>query len=215
MKNVDLKYNNGDNIYFTSDTHFGHENIIKFCGRPFNNCEEMNRVLIENWNNKVPEDGLVFHLGDFGWGGYQYYKNIRNQLNGKIILIKGNHDFKNGCQSQSQYNELFESTSQQLYIEIEGRKIYINHVPFLCYGGMYRSKDSLVYQLFGHIHTSTIAKRNKGKDFERCLDLLLPTQYDVGTDFNDFSPISWKELDRKIKEQIENNKNISIWIKNE
>jgi len=53
----------------------------------------MDRKLIENWNNKVPTDGLVFHLGDFGWGGYQEYKKIREQLNGKIILIKGNHKY--------------------------------------------------------------------------------------------------------------------------
>lgn len=90
---VDVKYKDGSKIFFTSDTHFGHSNIIKFCNRPFKDAEEMDRVLIENWNNKVPEDGLVFHLGDFGWGGYQEYKKIRDQLNGKIILIKGNHKY--------------------------------------------------------------------------------------------------------------------------
>jgi calcineurin-like phosphoesterase family protein len=53
----------------------------------------MDYNLIKNWNEKVPPDGLVFHLGDFGWGGYQEYKKIRDQLNGKIILIKGNHKY--------------------------------------------------------------------------------------------------------------------------
>ena len=55
----------------------------------------MNRKLIENWNNKVPKDGLVFHLGDFAWGGSDVWKNIREQLNGDIILIKGNHKYFN------------------------------------------------------------------------------------------------------------------------
>ena len=73
----------GLKYFFTSDTHFGHSNIIKFCNRPFKNAEEMDRVLIENWNNKVPEDGLVFHLGDFGWGGYQEYKKIRESIEWK------------------------------------------------------------------------------------------------------------------------------------
>lgn len=74
-------------------THFGHSNIIQFCDRPFASVEEMDYNLIKNWNEKVPPDGLVFHLGDFGWGGYQEYKKIRDQLNGKIILIKGNHKY--------------------------------------------------------------------------------------------------------------------------
>lgn len=209
---VDFKYKDGSKIFFTSDSHFMHEHIIKFCKRPFNDVNEMNHILLENWNNKVPQDGLVFHLGDFAWGGYKEYKNIREQLNGKIIFIKGNHDHKNGCQTQEQYNSLFEYTTQQMYIEIEGRKIYLNHVPFLCYGGTYRDANNLVYQLFGHIHTSNIMERNNGKDFERCTSMLFPTQYDVGVDFNNFTPISWNEVNEKIQKQIENNTNLKMWI---
>ncbi len=195
---VDVKYKDGSKIFFTSDTHFGHCNIIKFCDRPFKDTEEMDRVLIENWNNKVPEDGLVFHLGDFGWGGYQEYKKIRERLNGNIILIKGNHDFRNGCQSEAQYNKLFEFSTQQLLIEIEGRKVYLNHVPFLCYGGTYRDPKGLVYQLFGHVHSG---RNGKGEDIER-LKYLFPTQYDVGVDNNDYTPISWYEAEEKIGKQL-------------
>ena len=65
MGKVDFKYNDGSKIFFTSDTHFDHANIIKFCDRPFKDVEEMNWKLIKNWNDKVPQDGLVFHLGDF------------------------------------------------------------------------------------------------------------------------------------------------------
>ena len=90
---IDFKYKDGSKIFFTSDTHFFHEHIIKFCNRPFKNAEEMNYKLIQNWNKKIPTDGLVFHLGDFGWGGYKEFKNIRDQLNGEIILIKGNHKY--------------------------------------------------------------------------------------------------------------------------
>jgi len=56
-------------IFFTSDTHFSHSNIIKFCDRPFSDVNEMNTALINNWNKVVPEDGIVFHLGDFAWSG--------------------------------------------------------------------------------------------------------------------------------------------------
>lgn len=93
MEKINFKYKDGSNVYLTSDTHFNHENIIRFCKRPFKDAEEMNQILIENWNKKVPKDGLVFHLGDFAWGGYEAWKNVREQLNGEIILIKGNHKY--------------------------------------------------------------------------------------------------------------------------
>ena len=56
----------------------------------------MNEVLINNWNSVVDEDSTVFHLGDFAWGGFNKWKEIRDMLNGHIVLIKGNHDWKNG-----------------------------------------------------------------------------------------------------------------------
>ena len=57
-----------EQVWFISDTHFGHENIIRFCNRPFQNAEEMNAELIRRWRETVPEDGIVFHLGDFAHG---------------------------------------------------------------------------------------------------------------------------------------------------
>lgn len=158
----------------------------------------MDEALIKNWNEKVSSSGLVFHLGDFGWGGYQEYKAIRERLNGKIILIKGNHDDRNGCQSEAQYNTLFERVSNQLTIKIEGREVLLNHLPFLCYAGTYRSPTALVYQLFGHVHTSPVSS---GMDTDR-LKYLFPTQYDVGVDNNNFTPISWNEVNEKIQQQI-------------
>jgi calcineurin-like phosphoesterase family protein len=196
MGKMDFKYNDGSNIFFTSDTHFGHGNIIKFCDRPFKDVDEMNYKLIENWNNKVPNDGLVFHLGDFAWGGYDFWKNIRNQLNGDIILIKGNHDIKN--MSATAEEELFKFSTWQMLVEIEGRKLYLNHVPFLCYGGTYRDPKGLVYQLFGHVHSGP---GKKGMDIPR-MQYLFPTQYDVGVDNNGYEPISWNELNEKIGKQL-------------
>jgi calcineurin-like phosphoesterase family protein len=177
-------------------THFGHDNILKFCDRPFKDVEEMNYKLIENWNKKVPADGLVFHLGDFAWGGYEFWKNIRSQLNGDIILIKGNHDTKNMSSTAEQ--ELFKFSAQQMLIEIEGRKLYLNHYPFLCYAGTYRDPKGLVYEAFGHIHSGP---GKKGMDIPR-MQYLFPTQYDVGVDNNNYEPISWNELNEKIGKQL-------------
>ena len=83
------------NIFFTSDTHFGHEAIIKFCNRPFKDAHEMDEVMINNWNNKVGPDDLIFHLGDFAFGGSELWNSILPKLNGHKVLIISNHDRKN------------------------------------------------------------------------------------------------------------------------
>lgn len=197
MSKVDFKYNDGSKLFLTSDTHFNHEAIIKFCDRPFENVEEMNQKLIENWNKKVPQDGLVFHLGDFAWGGgYEAWKKIREQLNGDIILIKGNHEMKNLSSTAEQ--ELFKFSAWQMIIEVEGRKVLLNHYPFLCYAGVYRDPKGLVYNAYGHVHSGP---NKKGQDIPRLINCL-PTQYDVGVDNNNYEPISWYELNEKIQKQL-------------
>lgn len=179
-----------EHTFFTSDTHFGHANIIRFCNRPFKNVEEMDEVLIENWNQVVSDDDTVFHLGDFAFGGSNVWKSIIPRLNGHINLIIGNHDRKNLRQG---YMSSFGMVVPQLQIEIEGNPIYLNHYPFLCYGGSYRG----VWQLFGHVHSGPNAE---GLDISR-LNTLFPTQYDVGVDNNDYAPISYKEVKAKIEYQ--------------
>lgn len=182
----------GDKVFFTSDTHFYHSNIINFCGRPFKNVEVMNETLIANWNSVVGPDDIIFHLGDFCLGGSAEWTNILNRLNGKIYLIVGNHDIKNLRQG---YYSRFEHIAMQMHIEVGKQKIYLNHCPFLCYGGAYRD----TWQLFGHVHTS---KQNTGIDAPR-LHMLFPTQYDVGVDNNNFTPVSFEEVKRIIERQVE------------
>ena len=194
MSEQKIKYS-PEHTFFTSDTHFGHANIIRFCNRPFQNVEEMNEVLIENWNKVVSKDDTVFHLGDFAFGGSSVWNSIIPRLNGHINLIIGNHDRKNLRQGYMSY---FDMVVPQLQIEIEDNSIYLNHYPFLCYGGSYRG----VWQLFGHVHSGPQAD---GLDISR-LRVLLPTQYDVGVDNNNFTPISYRE----VKEKIESQKNESL-----
>lgn len=80
-------------IWFTSDTHFGHENIIKHCKRPFSSIEEMDLAIICNINNVVKENDTLFHLGDFAWNNR--VKEFRDKIRCKnIYCAKGNHDDK-------------------------------------------------------------------------------------------------------------------------
>jgi len=79
--------------YITSDTHFFHENIIKFCRGQYACVDEMNESLIEAWNRTVSPKDTVYHLGDFAFGkDMNSIEQLIQRLNGKIILIAGNHD---------------------------------------------------------------------------------------------------------------------------
>jgi calcineurin-like phosphoesterase family protein len=201
-----LQINNGNDVFFTSDTHFSHQGIISFCGRPFESVEEMNAKLIENWNNTVPKNATVFHLGDFKWKGN--LKDIIWQLNGNIHLIKGNHDEKDIREGAYKF---FASVHEQVTLQIGNTKLYLNHYPFLTYAGVFKENNSPI-QCFGHVHMSKY--KNTGKDVDK-FQFLLPTQYDVGVDLNNFTPISFQDLKKRVDFQIKNNVNCTYWIDNE
>lgn len=87
-------------IFFTSDLHLGHENIIRFCGRPFRDMKHMNERLIANWNERVRYRDTVYHVGDFAFktglqGGRLDPFEYEDKLNGTIVHILGNHDRNN------------------------------------------------------------------------------------------------------------------------
>lgn len=200
----------GERVFFTSDTHFSHTNIIKYCDRPFATIEEMNETIITNWNSVVGPKDIIFHLGDFSFGGTAEWTKILRRLNGRIYLILGNHDLK------SMSHEIiccFEQVAMGMCIEVDQQKIYLNHFPFLCFEG--ESKD--VWQLFGHVHTrksfnslSTAGQPTGNRDHIAIdpprLQYLFPTQYDVGVDNNNFTPVSFEQLKCIIQKQISKTK---------
>lgn len=95
--------------FFTSDTHFNHANVMKYCARPFASVEEMNRVMIERWNAVVGPEDTVYHLGDFALGKASEWPAILRQLNGaKKILIHGNHDRSPRHMLEGGFNEVHE-----------------------------------------------------------------------------------------------------------
>lgn len=197
--NYKLEIEDSSKVFFISDFHARHENIIKFCGRPWLNKEEMTEALINNWNSVISPDDIVFNLGDFIWSGS--YGAIIPKLNGHIHLILGNHD----RHINPTWEKYLAGIYEQLTLLIDNKIVYLNHFPYLCF-------PANAYQLFGHVHLSKI--KNNGQDFERC-KYLLPNQYDVGIDFNNFKPISWKEVKSRIEYQIKNNINCLIWLENE
>lgn len=197
MKNKQFIYTEEEaqKFYFTSDTHFGHENIIKYCKRPFKDVEEHDATLIKNWNDVVPEDGIVFHLGDVAFGNPNRVNEILSQLNGTIYLIIGNHDWR---RIVSEHAWRFKDMTQQLNMKIGKRHIILNHYPMLAFSGAWRGEDA-TYQLFGHVHTSPYT--DEGLDQPR-MKMLFTSQYDVGVDNNDFRPRSWNDIDTIIHNQM-------------
>ena len=186
-----LKLSSEQPIFFTSDTHFGHRNIIGHCHRPFSSVEEMNEAIIRNWNQVVEKDALVFHLGDFGVGGAEEWNGWLGRLNGRISLVMGNHDL---WTVRKGYDR-FESISIQMLIEVGKQKIHLCHYPFLCYSGAGRK----VWQLFGHVHTNLLQSEQGNSLSGR----LFSTQYDVGMDNNHFAPVSFAQVRNIIRKQIE------------
>lgn len=100
--------------WITSDHHFGHKNIIAYEDRPFSSIEEMDAYMIERWNKTVAPDDTVYHLGDFALSSRQHIIELIEQLNGRIVLILGNHDFRNG--GPNFYAEHVDSVYKQLVL---------------------------------------------------------------------------------------------------
>lgn len=189
LQQVEKQVYSPDKVWFTSDNHFFHSNVIEYSHRPFGDVDEMNEEMIRRWNAVVHRDHTVFHLGDFCLGTPEQWNYILDRLKGKIVLVVGNHDSRH-------INEdligRFELVAPQLRIRVENQKIYLNHFPFLCFSG----ENYGDWQLFGHIHTNPY---NHNVIDEKRLCSLLPNQYDVGVDNNDFTPVSFRRLQEIIK----------------
>lgn len=131
-------------IFFISDTHFCHQNIIEYCNRPFATTDDMNEAMIENWNTVVKPQDHVWHLGDVGMG----FKNeaefaaVLRRLNGHKRLTVGNHD-KIKTPILHQYFEKIE-----LWRNWKDEGFTSSHIPL--------NVDQLPYgiQIHGHIHTN-------------------------------------------------------------
>jgi len=191
MKYIDTP---SSKIFFTSDLHFGHAGIIDFASRPFANANIMDETLIANWNRVVPEDGLVFVLGDVGFAPAHQLKQIFRQLNGSKILIRGNHDSN---YSEKLLSSLFAEIHDLLYVRVQSEKnkrytyMVLCHYPMLDWQSSFRG----AWQLFGHVHTRDIP------EFGTFNTHLFAHQYDVGVDNNNFTPVSFEKLHAIIQSQ--------------
>lgn len=134
-------------IYFTSDTHHLHKNVLGFEKRPFNTVEEMTLVMIEQWNSQVKENDIVYHLGDFCLSSYEDTVDILKKLNGKIRLIKGNHDFSKHYKKQEILDLLDEYHPIGTEIKYNKQRMWLTHYPFEI------GLRPRMWSVHGHIHS--------------------------------------------------------------
>lgn len=182
-------------LYFTSDLHLGHENAIKFKGRPFWSIDEMNNILIENINAVVNEEDDLWILGDFSYKlNKEQVRQIRKQIRCRHVhLVYGNHD-----KDYSQ-DHIFQSVQHYKELKTEYGKIILFHYPILEWSAAHYGS----IHLHGHIHSTGEYNSENLQKFYRDRfpsghapkheDLSLRI-YDVGVDANQFKPISLAEI---------------------
>lgn len=170
-------------IFFTSDLHFGHKNIIEYCKRPFVDVDDMNEQLCQKWNARVKPEDTTYILGDFAMGPKANIY-LRKRLNGRVILVKGNHDRSSAAMLEAGFDEVHKN----LLIDLDGYKLYLNHIPVHLPDPTERTYEKgLVaspppyydYFLCGHVHTQWA--RN-GKTIN------------VGVDVSNYIPLTLSEL---------------------
>jgi calcineurin-like phosphoesterase family protein len=188
-----------DNTFLTSDHHFYHANVIRYCSRPFATVEEMNEKMIMEWNKRVMPNDTVYHLGDFSMA-FRAVELFTRRLNGKKILIAGNHDFCHGANKKSRNAEnqakwiqkYLDNGWDEVHLagefEIPGvANVNVNHMPYLEVGNngqdirhsKFRPKDDGRFLLCGHVHDKW-AQRGK--------------MINVGVDVRNFKPMSFREV---------------------
>lgn len=187
-----INYENVSSIWFTSDTHFGHENIIKYTKRPFQSVEEMDKELIKRWNDVVAPDDTVYHLGDFTLGNINKFQFYIEQLNGRINILsnKWHHDkywIKDYHKDFDIKAFVYKFRVPILLDAIEvltidddskyGKKITLCHYPL----EEWESKYYGSIHLHGHIHTVGYRTHTLNK-------------LDVGVDNNNFAPINLYDI---------------------
>lgn len=180
-----------DKVWFTSDLHFWHKNICKYCNRPFTSVEEMNEALIENWNKVVNDDDTVFVLGDLGFCGYEKLEPLMARLKGKKFIIQGNHDSDKIIFKLCEAN-IIEDYYKLHTVTITGDEECPDQMLTLCHFPMidWHNKEKGAWMVHGHQHQLP--------GTPSCSVL----HWDVGVDKNNLTPISFEQLKVNITTQF-------------
>ena len=180
-------------IWFTSDTHFGHQPEFLWKHRGFSSVEEMDEAIIENWNKVIKSTDIVYHLGDTMLNDNMHGLECFKRLNGQIFLIYGNHD------SDARKNLLFTELSGKMLggwyawvIKYGKLSIYMSHYPTITSNFDQKHFSQHVIAVHGHTHQRT-----------NWLDMKNPFLYHVGLDSHNNTPVHIDEVVADIRQHWE------------
>lgn len=180
-------------LYVTGDLHFNHWNIVRHCNRPFSTIEEHDGTLIKNWNNVVTKNDTVIICGDFAFKNHNHYIMA---LNGKKILVLGNHDkMPENCLRN--FTEVYHGLYRNI---IEKQDCTFCHYSMT----VWASSCHGAWQIFGHSH-------GRIKEFEDKFS------FDCGVDIWGYSPVSWEMvkfvMSKRIKKKFQDNGEVEDNVK--
>ena len=178
-------------VFFISDPHFGHFNIIRLCRRPFASLEEMDETLLARWNRKVGNADRVFILGDLFFRAQAPEETLK-RLKGRKTLVLGNHD--NSWTGQVDLSRYFEGVHTMLETTDGARPLTLCHYPMMAF-----NHSAKGYMIHGHIHDNTNADY---WPYLKTHDRILNASVEV----NDYEPVTFDELvanNRRFIEQHE------------
>ncbi len=179
--------------FYTSDLHLGHQNIIGLCKRPFESLEQMNEILIENWNKRVKKLDTVYILGDLFWNKTAA-RELLPRLSGRKILLLGNHD--SAWAKDEELRRGFDEIEPMITRSLSSHPVTLCHYPMLEWQASRKDGSrKLGYLIHGHIHN---AERPEYIHLYRSFNAL-----NAGVDINGFAPVSFEEL-------VENNLNYKL-----
>ena len=165
--------------YFTSDLHFGYEPILKQANRPFESIEQMNKAIIDNFNSVLTKDDVLVILGDVACYGYNP-KNELKAINGKKVLIVGNHD-KEPLKHKS-FRDCFIDIRDNEIDRSGDISVFLSHYPMAEWDGYFKG----IWHFYGHVHNSSQGAGSLMKLFPRAVN--------VGVDVNGFMPKTKQQL---------------------
>lgn len=178
-------------IYFTSDTHLGHNKEFLYLPRGFKTIEEHNKTIVENWNNTIKQEDDVYILGDLVLGDIDTGIELLKQLNGNIYIIKGNHDTDNKIARYLSECKNILGINYAQEIKYKKHYFYLSHYPTITanYDDEKPWANHLI-NLHGHTHSKEKFYNNN------------PYMYNVSLDAHNNFPISIDEVLLDIKTKV-------------
>lgn len=204
--------------YYISDLHFFHESLLtKMDKRGFASCEEMHSYMVDRWNRKVRQQDEVVILGDVSMERGKRTSDLLEQLNGRLYLIKGNHDTY--LKDRRFDISRFEWVKDYEELRDNKRKIILSHYPVFCYNGQYRRDrdgNPVTYMLYGHVHntadellvndfinrTRQMSHRNPGEQMGRAIPCQMINCFCMFSDYTPLSLDEWIQVDKKRRQLL-------------